>query len=69
MSSGFGLWIVEVDTEDCNNLIIEDIAPLHSDIFDHPDYKYVCSITGKEVVPCVCCNEKRCKRYSSGEKN
>lgn len=54
--------------EDCNNLIIEDITPWHSDIFDHPDYKYVCSITGKEVVPCICCNEKRCKRYNSGEK-
>lgn len=50
---------------DCKNLKIEDVTPWHSDVFDHPDYKYTCKLIDKEIVPCIHCNNKRCKHYES----
>lgn len=49
--------------DNCRNLIIADATLWHNDVFDHPDYEYVCAITKKEVVPSICCNEKRCRKY------
>ena len=49
--------------DDCKHLKIKDITYWHSDIFDHPDYEYICKITGKKVIACITCNEKRCKKY------
>ena len=48
---------------DCKNLRTEDVTPWHSDVFDHPDYKYTCKLSGKEVIPCLRCNHARCKDY------
>ena len=48
---------------DCKNLNAEDVTPWHCDVFDHPDYKYICRLTGKEVIPCIRCNENKCKNY------
>lgn len=50
---------------DCKNLITEDITSWHSDVFDHPSYKHTCRLTEKEVIPCIHCNDKRCKDYES----
>lgn len=50
--------------EDCVHLKTEDITPWHGDIFDHPDYKYMCNKCGREVIPHIHCNRKRCKDYS-----
>ena len=50
---------------DCKNLIIEDVTSWHSDVFDHPDYKYTCKLSGKEVIPYLNCNQTRCKNYES----
>ena len=27
---------------DCKYLKTEDVTPWHGDVFDHPDYKYIC---------------------------
>lgn len=48
---------------DCKNLRTEDITPWHGDVFDHPDYKYTCDLSGNEVIPCFRCNYTRCKYY------
>lgn len=48
---------------DCKNLIAEDITSWHSDIFDHPDYKYTCKLKGRKVIPCIHCKNKKCKNY------
>lgn len=53
--------------DDCKYLKSEDITPWHGDVFDHPDYKDVCELTGREVITCIHCNEKRCKNYESLE--
>lgn len=49
--------------DDCKYLKSEDITPWHGDVFDHPDYKDTCKLTGREVITCIHCNEKRCKNY------
>jgi hypothetical protein len=49
---------------DCKNLKIEDTSDFHSDVFDHPTYKYTCKITDKDVIPCAHCKKERCKNYS-----
>ena len=56
-----------IKMSDCKNLIIEDITPWHGDVFDHPDYKYTCKLTGEEVIACIHCNDKRCKSYEPVE--
>lgn len=48
---------------DCKNLVSEDITHWHGDVFDHPDYRNTCNLTGREVIPCIHCNESRCKNY------
>ena len=50
---------------DCKNLITEDITPWCGDVFDHPDYKYTCKLTGREVIACIHCNSTRCENYES----
>ena len=52
---------------DCKNLIINDISPWHSDIFDHPKYEYICKLTGRKVIEYIHCNDKRCKNYDKDE--
>lgn len=48
---------------DCNFLQTEDITSYHGDVFDHPLYRYTCKKRKKSVIPCVQCNEKKCKDY------
>ena len=55
--------------DDCKYLKIEDVTPWHSDIFDHPSYEYTCKLTGRKVIACIICNEKRCKKYEPLEKD
>ena len=45
--------------EDCEYLKTEDITPWHSDVFDHPNYKYICNKIGREIIPFIHC--KKCK--------
>lgn len=54
---------------DCKNLITEDITPWHGDVFDHPNYKYICKLKGKAVVPFIYCHNNRCKNYEPLEDN
>ena len=49
--------------DDCKNLITEDVTPWHGDVFDHPDYKDICKLTGREVITYIHCNSNRCKNY------
>lgn len=51
--------------DDCKHLKTDDITPWHGDVYDHPEYKYTCEKCGKEVIPFIHCNEKRCENYSS----
>lgn len=53
----------------CKNIKVEDITPWHSDVFDHPDYRYVCELTGEEVIPYYDCRETRCKNYKPEDKS
>lgn len=48
---------------DCKFLQTEDIISYHEDVSDHPYYKYTCKRKNKEVIPCIHCNEKKCKNY------
>lgn len=50
--------------DDCKYLKTEDVTPWHSDVYDHPDYKHTCEKCGKEVIPFLYCNERRCKNYT-----
>ena len=54
--------------DDCKYLKTEDVTPWHGDVYDHPDYKHTCEKCGKEIIPFLHCNEKRCKNYTP-EKN
>ena len=47
---------------DCENLKKEGVTPWHGDVFDHPCYKYICKLSGKEVLTYFRCNES-CKEY------
>jgi hypothetical protein len=51
----------------CKNLITEDITPWHGDVFDHPNYKYTCKLNNREVIPCLHCNNTKCKHYEPQE--
>lgn len=51
----------------CKNLITEDVTPWHGDVFDHPNYKYTCKLNNSEVIPCLHCNNTRCKHYEPQE--
>ena len=53
---------------DCKNLKKEDVTSWHSDVFDHPCYKYICKLSGKEVITYFRCNES-CKDYEPMENN
>lgn len=48
---------------DCKNLIIKDITPWHSDIFDHPTYECTCKLSKRKIIPLVHCNCARCENY------
>ena len=37
-----------IDYETCKYFVAEDDTPWHSDIFDHPSYKYYCTKTGEK---------------------
>lgn len=50
-------------------MIAEDITSWHADVFDHPNYRYICKLTGKEVIPFIHCKETRCKNYSTEDNN
>lgn len=50
---------------DCKKLKAEDITSWHGDVFDHPEYKYICTASGREVIPCIHCNGKRCRNYDN----
>lgn len=45
---------------DCEYREAIDVTPWHGDVFDHPDYKYICTLSGKEVIPFIQC--RRCWR-------
>lgn len=53
---------------DCKNLKKEDMMSFNSDIFDHPCYKYICKLSGKEVLTYFRCNES-CKNYEAMKNN
>ena len=53
---------------DCKNLKKEDTTSWHSDVFDHPCYKYICKLSGEEVLTYFRCNES-CKYYEPVESN
>lgn len=50
---------------DCKKLKAEDITPWHGDVFDHPEYKYICTESGREVIPYIHCNKGRCRNYDN----
>ena len=45
---------------DCEHREAIDITPWHGDVFDHPEYKYVCQLFGSEVIPFLHCRPGRC---------
>lgn len=49
---------------DCKYLQVEDITNGNDDVFDHLNYKYVCTKKNKEIIPYIHCNKKRCISYS-----
>ena len=51
--------------EDCKYLKTEDITGWHCDVYDHPNYKYICEKIGKEIIPFMHC--KRCKENTVGK--
>lgn len=53
--------------EDCKYLKIKDTTSYHADVYDHPDYSYICMMVNKEVIPFIHCNKDRCKRYIKKE--
>ena len=48
---------------ECIYFNYEDTTPWHSDVFDHPDYKYYCvrNTKKKEIFPWACLN---CPHYT-----
>ena len=50
--------------DDCKYLKTKDVTGWHNDVYDHPDYKHTCEKCGREVIPFLHCNEKRCKTYT-----
>lgn len=51
----------------CKHLKKEDITTWHGDVFDHPSYRYICTLTGNEVFPNLRCHKDRCKNYKQGK--
>ena len=51
--------------KECKYLETEYISSWHSDIFDHPSYKNICTKKNKKVITFIQC--KRCKEYEEGE--
>ena len=52
----------------CKNLTQKDVTWWHSDAFDHPDYEFICKLTGKRVNSRFsCCSDKRCENYEPKE--
>lgn len=49
---------------DCKYLQTKDVTTWHGDVFDHPDYEYICEKCNKEVIPFIHCNKKRCENYA-----
>lgn len=52
----------------CKYLKIEDVTPWHGDVFDHPEYKYCCTLKNKELLFGIlqCHN---CTKYDRREDN
>lgn len=48
---------------DCKYQHATDITPWRGGVFDHPDYEYTCSLSGKIVHPCFRCTPDKCKNY------
>lgn len=53
-----------IGEEVCKYLNTEDVTPWQGDVFDHPEYKNTCQLTGKEIIPFLHCKKERCKHYS-----
>lgn len=52
----------------CKHLQVQDITPWHGDVFDHPDYKYVCNKDPqhpRELLWERSCSH--CKEYEEGD--
>jgi len=52
----------------CKHLQLQDVTPWHGDVFDHPDYKYVCNKDPqhpRELLWERSCS--RCKEYEEGD--
>ena len=47
----------------CQFLEITDITAPHADVYGHPEYRYFCKRHKREVIPCIACQEDRCKMY------
>lgn len=50
---------------DCKYLQVEDATNGKGDVFDHPNYKYVCTKNDEEVIPYIHCNKKKCNYYDT----
>lgn len=49
---------------DCEYLKTKDVTPWHGDVFDHPEYIYICELTKEMLIPCIHCNKEKCKNYN-----
>lgn len=49
---------------DCKFLVIEDATSYHGDVFDHPNYEYICEKCKQEIIPFLYCNEEKYKNYT-----
>lgn len=47
----------------CKNLIIKDSSGYHGDVFDHPNYSYICQLLNSSVIPRIHCGSQKCKNY------
>lgn len=48
-------------------MIAEDVTTWHADVFDHADYRYICKLTEKEIIPFIHCKENKCKNYNQDD--
>lgn len=51
--------------DDCKNLKTKDVTLYHGDVYDHPDYEYICEKCGRPVIPFLHCNSERCEDYEN----
>lgn len=51
---------------DCTHLTINDTTQYHGDVFDHPDYEYLCTchMESHNIIPFLHCNPNRCPNYT-----